>query len=256
MRSILFYLGPIPVRAYGFMIVLGFLLGLWRATRVSKRFGIDSGRVTDTALITLLAGIVGARLLYLFLEVPHHSWSVFGDILKIWQGGLSFHGGVLAAAIAVFVYTKAKGISHLRMTDVLAPSLAIGYAFARIGCFLNGCCYGVATSLPWAVDFLDPSTGLHTGPRHPAQIYAFFASLLIFLLLTRVERWNRPEGFVFFTYIVLYSVYRFLIEFIRKGASAEVWFAGLTQAQVASVATALVFAIAMVLTHKKKANPS
>jgi phosphatidylglycerol:prolipoprotein diacylglycerol transferase len=233
------------------MMVVGFLLGLWRAMRVSKRYGIASEQVTDAALLALISGIIGARLLFLLLEAPSRGWGIFAEFYRIWQGGLSFHGGLIAAIIAVVTYASINRIKFLKMADLLAPSLAIGYAFARIGCFLNGCCYGAKTHLPWALNFLDPASGKHTGPVHPAQLYAFAANVLIFLILTRVERLKRPAGFVFFSYIVLYSVYRFLIEFIRKGATAQVWFAGLTQAQVASLAGIAIFGVVLALRCKQ-----
>lgn len=252
MRSILFHIGPIPVRSYGFMIVVGFLLGLWRATRVSKRFGIEPGRVVDAATIALLSGIAGARLLFLLLQVPQDGWGIFAQAYRIWEGGLSFHGGLIAAILAVGVYTRIKRIGFLNLADLLAPSLAIGYAFARIGCFLNGCCYGAETSLPWAVRFLDPITHTFTAPSHPAQLYAFVISLGIFGILTRIEKLKRPAGFTFFSYIVLYSVYRFGIEAIRKGATAEVWFGGLTQAQVVSLAATIIFGAVLVIMSRRK----
>lgn len=247
MRSILFHIGRAPIRSYGFMIIVGFMLGLWRATKVCKRRGLDPERVMDAALIGLLSGIVGARLLFLFLQVPEDGWGIFAQAHRIWEGGLSFHGGLIAGIGSVALYTRAKKVPFLLMADVLAPSLAIGYAFARIGCFLNGCCYGHATSLPWAVRFLDPTSGHVTPPSHPAQLYAFAINLVIFGILTRVERLKRPMGFVSVSYIVLYSVYRFGIEFIRRGATAEVWIGGLTQAQVASLAAIVVFGIALVM---------
>jgi len=251
MRSILFYLGPIPIRSYGLMLIVGFLLGLWRAVRVSKRFGIVPEQVMDVALIGLVCGIVGARVLFLLMEVPREGWGIFAQAHRIWEGGLSFHGGLIAATAAVAVYTSRKKIGFLTMADLLAPSLAIGYAFARIGCFLNGCCYGVETTLPWAVRFTDAVKHEITPPSHPAQLYAFAANLGIFGLLTRVERLKRPPGFTFFSYLVLYSVYRFLIEFVRKGATAEVWFGGLTHAQVVSLAGIVVFGVVLAARMRK-----
>jgi phosphatidylglycerol:prolipoprotein diacylglycerol transferase len=252
MRPILFELGPVPIRSYGALLVIGFLLGLWRATRVSKRYGIPSSQVVDACVTVLLAGIVGARVLYLLLSVPHAGWGVFSEFLRVWEGGLSFHGGLIGATAALAVYVKIKRIPFLKFADLLAPSLAIGYAFARIGCFLNGCCYGVPTHFPWAVEFTDPQSGHLTAPSHPAQLYAFAISLVIFALLTRVERWRRPTGFVFFSYLVLYSTYRFLIEFVRKGVTAEVWFAGLTQAQVASLAAIIIFGVILLYLYRKR----
>lgn len=232
------------------MMAIGFLLGLWRAVRVSKQRDISREQVIDIALIALVAGIIGARILFLFMLVPSDGWRVFTQVHEIWQGGLSFHGGLIAAVIAAALYTRAKRIPFLKMTDLLAPSIAIGYAFARIGCFLNGCCYGAATNLPWAVDFCDTATGHHTGPSHPTQLYAFVISLSIFIILTRIERLRRPNGFVFFSYLALYSIYRFGIEFLRKGATAHVWLAGLTHAQVVSLAGIVVFGIVLVALNR------
>ncbi len=254
MKSILFYIGPVPIRAYGLMMVIGFVLGLWRAARVSKRYNIEPERVIDASLAALIAGIVGSRMLYLLMQVPVDGWSVFSEIHRIWEGGLSFHGGLVAAVLAVGAYTRLKGIKFLTMADILAPSLAIGYAFARIGCFLNGCCYGHPTDLPWGVSFLDPVTHTLTDPSHPAQLYAFIISLGIFGILTRIERLPRPAGFTFFSYLVLYSVYRFGIEFIRKGATAEVWIAGLTPAQIASLAGIVIFGLALLVMNRRKAK--
>lgn len=249
MRSILFHIGPVPIRSYGFMIVVGFILGLWRAARVSKRFGIETERVIDAATIALISGIAGARLLFLLLQ---NGWGGFSQAYRIWEGGLSFHGGLVAAILAVGLYAKAKQLRFLTLADVLAPSVAIGYAFARIGCFLNGCCYGAETNLPWAVRFFDPITHAFTAPSHPVQIYAFFISLGIFGILTRIENLKRPAGFTFFSYVTLYSIYRFGIEFLRKGATAEIWFAGLTQAQVVSLAAALILGAALVVMSRRK----
>ncbi len=250
MRPILFQLGPIPVHAYGTFLVFGFLIGLWRATKVCEKRGIPSSQVVDACVLMLISGIIGCRLLYLLLAVPHAGWGIFAEAGKIWQGGLSFHGGLVTSIACLAVYVRAKRLDFLKFADLLAPSAAIGYAFARIGCFLNGCCYGVHTDLPWGVRFTDASGAL-TDPRHPAQLYAFVISLVIFALLTRIERLKRPRGFVFFSYLVLYSVYRFGIEFIRKGATAEVWFWGLTQAQVASIAAVVVFGVILMILARK-----
>lgn len=229
MRPILLQLGPIPLRSYGVMMILGFLLGLYRAVRVSKSRGIDSSSVIDVSLYSLLAGIVGARLVFILLNWQSFHRS-FGEMFSIWEGGLSFHGGILFAVGVIYFYTRVKEIPFLALADLLAPSLALAYAVARIGCFLNGCCYGTPTGLPWGVSF----SVVDDAHRHPTQLYAFLAGLLIFVALTRVEKWRKPNGYTFFSFLALYSVYRFLIEIIRRGATAEVVSWGLTEAQVVS----------------------
>jgi phosphatidylglycerol---prolipoprotein diacylglyceryl transferase len=214
--------------------------------RLGRRRGISSEHVLDLTAIILVAGIVGARLLYLALE-----WSYFREhpahIWRLWEGGLSFQGGLLAALLAGALYCRRQGLSFLAMGDVIAPGTALGYAIGRVGCFLNGCCYGAPTSLPWACQFHDPPvTGPLTPPSHPTQIYASLASLVIFGLLMGVFRRQRVTGQVLWSYLLLYAVYRFAIEFLRKGATAEVMGALLTGAQWASVTTALVAGAALI----------
>jgi phosphatidylglycerol---prolipoprotein diacylglyceryl transferase len=249
MRSTLFTIFGLQIRSYGLMMAVGFALGIWRAIRVSKkRYGIEPERVYDLALVLLVSGVLGARAVYILLNPATENWR---DFIAVWQGGLSFHGGLAFAMIAGYVYTRIAKLPYWKCGDLVAPSLAIGYAFTRIGCFLNGCCYGCPTSLPWGVRFIDESSPLNTAshhaltaPSHPTQIYAFFANLLIFWLLTRLERIDRKPGFVFVSYLGLYSIYRFLVEFLRSGVSAQPWAFGLTQAQGASLA---MLAIALVL---------
>lgn len=252
MRSVLFNLGPLPIRAYGFMMTVGFLLGLWHAVKVAKdRKDMHPENVMDAALYALVFGILGARLLFLLLESPGQGLSL-GEFIRVWEGGLSFHGGLFGAIAAVMLYSRWKNIPFLALADVLAPSVAIGYAFTRIGCFLNGCCYGHETHLPWAVSFYDPLIGGVTPPSHPAQLYSVLANLVIFGILTLFEKRSRGNGYVFFVYLGLYSIYRFLIEIVRKGATANVMVDGLTQAQVASIG--LLAAVLIVLAIKYRSG--
>jgi phosphatidylglycerol:prolipoprotein diacylglycerol transferase len=125
------------------------------------------------------------------------------------------------------------------------PALALGYAIGRLGCFLNGCCYGAPTDLPWAFRFHDPPvTGPLTAPSHPTQIYASLINLGIFAALWAMAMRKTRPGQVFFAYLALYSIYRFGIEFLRKGYTAKVWLGGLTQAQIGSLVL-LVLAVAL-----------
>jgi len=238
MRSTLFKVFGIPIRAYGLMLVIGFLLGIGRAARVAKSRGIRPERMWDLGLVALISGVVGARLVYVLLDLPNES---FRGFFEVWNGGLSFHGGVAFAVLFGWLFVRHVGIPFRVAADLSAPSAALGYAITRIGCFLNGCCYGAPTSLPWAVRFNDH--GCLTPPSHPTQIYAAAANLLIFWVLTRIEKMNRAPGLVFACYLGLYSVYRFLIEFLRKGYTAEPWLLGFTHAQWLSVVVAATCAV-------------
>lgn len=250
MRSTLFTIFGLPIRSYGLMMVIGFMLGIRRATKVSlKRYGIEPDRVYDIALVSLLGGVIGARVVYILLNPGTESWSGF---FAVWQGGLSFHGGLACAMILGYIYTRIAKMSFVNVADMVAPSLAIGYALTRIGCFLNGCCYGAPTSLPWGVRFNE--NGVLTPPSHPTQIYATIINLLIFWLLTRLEKLNRKPGFVFVAYLGLYSIYRFLIEYLRSGYSAEQWMFGFTQAQGVSLAVIAVSAVLILTVYRKPAK--
>ncbi len=247
MRSTLFTIFGLPIRSYGFMMAVGFAFGIWRAVRISKkRYDIEADRIYDLALVLLASGVIGARIVYILLNPSTENWHNF---VAVWQGGLSFHGGLGLAMIAGYVYTKIAKLSYWKCADLIAPSLAIGYAFTRIGCFLNGCCYGCPTSMPWGVRFNE--NGIITAPSHPTQLYASAANFIIFMLLTRLERLNRKQGFVFVAYLGLYSIYRFFIEFLRCGYSAELWKFGLTQAQWISMVVILISAILVATVFRK-----
>lgn len=240
MRSTLFEVFGVPIRSYGLMMVLGFSLALWRAIRRGRQQGIPSERIYDLGLVLLLSGVIGARIVYVLLNPDTESWR---DILAVWNGGLSFHGGVLFAVFAGYAYTRRAKLPFWGCADLVAPSIALAYAVTRIGCFLNGCCYGAPTDLPWGVRFCE--NGCVTPPSHPAQLYAVVANLLIFFVLTRIEKLGRPGGFVFVSYLGFYGLYRFLVEFVRKGYSAKVFVLGLTEAQAVSLIMIVGTAIAL-----------
>lgn len=251
MRSTLFTVFGIPIRSYGFMMVVGFALGLWRAIRVASKRDINPERIYDLALIVLLSGVVGARIVYILLNLQTENLKEF---FAVWNGGLSFHGGVVFALIAAYMYTKRMKMPFWKCADLLAPSVAIGYAFTRVGCFLNGCCYGAPTNLPWGVRFMEQGT--LTPPSHPTQIYASIANIIIFFILTKLEKLHRAPGYIFTCYLGLYSIYRFLNEILRKGYSAQVAIYGLTQAQVVSIAIMIICAVVICIKYRKPNDSS
>jgi phosphatidylglycerol:prolipoprotein diacylglycerol transferase len=241
LHSVLFKIGPIPIRAYGLMMWFALLVGLIRTLRASKRSGLTSEQVVDIAVYALLSGILFAHLTSIALDLPYYLRNP-SEIGGLWSGmfsaggglrGLSFHGGFAGGILAGYIYARRKGLSFLTVIDLFAPGLALGYGIARIGCFLNGCCYGCPAKLPWAVRFM--ADGHLTPPSHPTQIYAILASFAIFGILVWIEKRRRFGGQVFFSYVALYGVYRFLVEFPRRGITADVAFAGLTEAQVVSI---------------------
>ncbi len=245
MYPILFHIGKYPVHAYGILIAIGFLIGLWRAMRVAHIRNeqgdttITPDNLFDLGYGGLITGLIGARLLYVLLNwnyYIHHPIVIF----ETWQGGLSIMGAIAVGTLYILWYCRRKKLPFFKVADLVAPSFAIGYAIGRIGCFMNGCCYGVPSNLPWAVRFVkNPNIpGDLTRPRQPTQLYATGMNLIIFWLLTRWEKRTRADGEIFFGYIALYCLYRFIDEIWRKGATAQVFVGWFTQAQVACMAIA------------------
>ncbi|MGC8834439.1 MAG: prolipoprotein diacylglyceryl transferase [Armatimonadota bacterium] len=245
MYPVILRIGPITVFSYGLMLALAFGLAVLWASRQASRRGVGVQTILDLSLWMLIFGLAGGRLLFVLLN--RSAFPTWLDIFRTWEGGLSFHGGLLGAVGALVVFAKRRGLNPWELMDLLSPAAALGYAVARIGCFLNGCCYGTPTNLPWGVAF----PGVHHAVRvHPTQIYASAANFVLFAVLAAVLKAEPPKGVVFGLYLALYSVYRFLIEFLRRGATARVLAFGLTEAQFAS---AVLFAagIALVLAKRK-----
>lgn len=251
MRPILFNIGPVPIRAYGFMMFVAVIAALIRTVRVSEKAGFKRDDVIDIIVYGALGGVIFAHLTSILLNVsdylqnPALFWNSWRHILSPSGGvsGLSFHGGLVGGTLTIYLYTRARKLNFMDVADLCSPALALGYGITRIGCFLNGCCYGVPTSLPWGMRF-PLGGGEFTEPSHPAQLYSLAAGLIIFGILVLIERRRRFTGQVFFSFLAIYSFYRFFIEFLRKGVTADVAFLGLTQAQVVS---ALAFAVGVLL---------
>lgn len=239
MRPVLFQFGPIAVRAYGAMLVLAFAVGILWAMREARlrRLGcrLRPERMIDTGLAALIGGLIGARIVFVILD-PNLGWR---DLPFIWRGGLSFHGGLIGGIAAVFAYAFAARVNPGLLFDAGAPSMALGYAIARIGCLLNGCCYGCPTSLPWGLRFPDLAAGGMTPPSHPTQLYSSLGALVMFGILLRMRPLARVPGQLFFAYLGLYGVLRFMVEILRRGYTAEVAIGPLTEAQLASIALVL-----------------
>jgi len=214
------------------MLVIGFLLGFWLADRRAGKYGISRVTLFDLALYLLLAGVIGGRIVFILLNIPLYIHNPL-QMIAIWNGGLSFYGSLGAGVLTTLLFCKRRGIGFYQMADLLTPSLALGYAFGRIGCFLNGCCYGVPTTLPWGVRFPDVFFG---EPVHPVQLYAFAANLLFMFILLWFDREKKKvPGQTFVLYMLLYAFYRFFAEILRRGATAQTILDGITQGQVASV---------------------
>lgn len=215
MYPVLLRIGPFTLHTYGVFVATAFLAAIALALREARRVGEDANKVLDLCFYVLVAAIVGSRILYVPVNWPTFRHDPL-EILRIWHGGLVFYGGFIAAVATAFWYIRRHALPFLKTVDIFAPAIAFGQFVGRIGCFFAGCCYGRTCDLPWAVTFSDPASLAPTGvPLHPSQIYSSLNGLLIFLVLVGLKRIKRYEGQIFWTYVFLYGVMRFVLEYFR-----------------------------------------
>jgi phosphatidylglycerol---prolipoprotein diacylglyceryl transferase len=226
MYPTLFRIGQFEITTFGAMVALGAVIGLWVFARELRRCGLPD-EASNGAVIGVLAGLAGAKLLFVAEHAAEEPWT---ELLAS-RGGLSWFGGLFAGVAAALAYFRWRGWSIVPILAAATPALAVGHMLGRIGCFLVGDDYGRPTSLPWAVAFpkgLPPTTV----PVHPTQLYeAAFLAVLLWLLV----RWRRasvPDGVVVARYLALAGTARFAIEFVR--VNARVVF-GLTVAQLGAL---------------------
>jgi len=198
MHPIICRIGPFNIYSWGFMVAAAFIAGLFAGLKYAKREGITAEHTIDLFMYVLVSSIIGARLFYVIGFFPEYRQNPI-SILSINQGGMVFLGGVFGGIAALMAYCRYRRINVWKMLDAATPSVAIGYAIGRIGCLLNGCCYGITLF----------------GFRQPTQIYSSIAGLIIFLLLVRLYNKKRYDGQIFLLGLSFYSLYRFFIEFLR-----------------------------------------
>ncbi len=224
MHPTLFHIGPLAVRTYGFLLALAFVLGIWFAGKRARKRGMNMDWIPDLSLIILVTAIVGSRFFYVIRhleEFEGHRWDMINPIQssgEIGIGGLSMFGGFVLAIICSMFYLRLKRLNVQKIADILAPSVMLGLGVARIGCFLNGCCFGLPTQSSLGVIFpLDSPAGYFYPDVcvFPIQLAASAMGFAIFAMLLFVERFKSFDGFTFWLMLMLYSVGRFTIDFFR-----------------------------------------
>jgi phosphatidylglycerol:prolipoprotein diacylglycerol transferase len=234
-HPILFEIAGYGVASYGLALVLSFALGIGLAGRRAAARGLDEGRVIEVGIVALVSSLVGARLLWVVSHLdtfrgPGRSWLdalVLAAVGGTGVVGLSIMGGVALAAVASAAYVRWVGMPLLRVADAVTPSLALGVGIGRIGCFLNGCCYGRVCELPWAVRFPEgsPAAALFAGRGvHPTQLYESLAGFVLFALLSWLWRRRLREGTVFFAALVGLAAVRLAIDTLRHHDASTVLF--------------------------------
>lgn len=216
MHPILLQIGSLEIRWYGMMIALAFLAGTVLGAYEARRRGYDPGLIYEFLFYVMIAGIAGARLYYVLISNPIYFFKHPLDILAIWRGGLSLHGGLLGGLLVGIGFCRKRHLAFWSFADLLTPSILLGQAVGRGACTLNGCSYGKPTTIPWAVTFTDPAAQApHNVPLHPAPLYEMASDLVLFLLLWRLRKRMRFDGQLFLTYAALYAAARFILEFFR-----------------------------------------
>ena len=230
------------------MIALAFLAGLWTATRRARRENIPGERIADLVFWIMIAGMIGARTVYVTTYWSEFAHQPFLEIFMIQHGGLVYYGCLIGAAIACVIYVRWKRLPFLKIADILAPSVALGNALGRIGCLLNGCCYGRVCDLPWAIRFPNQSAAweqhFQAGlvgrddpslPVHPTEIYDALLNFILYLGLAWLFRHKKFDGQVLATYFIGYAVFRSLVELFRGDYPPDHIHHGLTSAQLVSL---------------------
>lgn len=239
MHRIAFEFAGLTVTWYGILVALGFMAGLWTASRRAMRDGINPDTIIDLGPWLLVGAIIGARTLYV---VSYWNESFAGrpltEIFMVQHGGLVYYGGLIGASLACVLFVSLKKLPLWRLADILAPSVALGSFFGRWGCLLNGCCYGRPTTLPWGIQF---PKGHETYPNyvHPTEIYDSLLNLGLYLFLAWLFRRKSFDGQVFAVYLICYAVLRSFVELFRGDYTLVHYWGGLTPGQIVSIGIVL-----------------
>jgi phosphatidylglycerol:prolipoprotein diacylglycerol transferase len=255
-----FSIGPLFVRFYGIILMSGAVAGGFLAVREAKRRGYDPEIVWDLFIYLLIGGIVGARVWHILTPSPSTgvttAWYLSHplDALAVWKGGLGIPGAVIGGLIALFFYSRRTGINFAEWTDIGAPSLALGQAIGRWGNFVNQELYGAPTNLPWKI-FIDPAHRLpdylNVEYYHPLFLYESLWNLMNMVLLLWISRRfadSLKTGDIFLTYLVVYPIGRFFLDFLRLDASMV---GGLNINQTIMAVVAVCAGAALYLRHRK-----
>ena len=217
MHPSLFRFHSFEIHSYGLMLAIAFLVAIQMFLVRGKKRGISEDSLHTISLVILILAIVGGRGLFVLTHWADYKADPLG-VFRLWEGGLMLYGGYILAIAGTIVYVRRAKIPVWRASDAVAPAMALGIGIGRIGCFLNGCCFGLPTHLPWGVKFPPGSYSSYVFPGsaiHPSQLYLMASGVALCLILLALDRKPRFDGFIFWTGVALDSVFRFGIDFTR-----------------------------------------
>lgn len=255
----LFRIGDFPITSYGIWLALGMLFALFAASRLAARDGLPRERIYDLGLWTLLGGLIGSKLLMYFVEPDTSLISL--DFLR--SGGV-YYGGLIGGFLTVVFLVNRYKLPLWKTADAFAPAVALGQAFGRQGCFAAGCCWGKPTEWFWGVHFTEKgheytgvpiANGVHL---HPTQLIESFAMFAVFGFLIWLHKHKKFDGQVLIAYGIIYSIFRFSIEFLRDDPRGDLWgltsATGLSTSQLVSLVVAAFSILFMILRLRKSTN--
>lgn len=242
-------LGPIQIHWYGLAYLVGFLFAWWLARQRADRLGLSKEQIGDLTFYAAVGVILGGRLGYALF---YHFDRVLADplwLLRVWEGGMAFHGGFLGVAVAVWLFAHKHRINWFQLGDFVAPLAPVGLGLGRLGNFINGELWGRVTTSPLGMVF--PGAG--SEPRHPSQLYQFaLEGVVLFALLWWFSRQPRPAGSVSGLFLVGYGSLRFLTEFTREpDAHLGLLLGGLSMGQLLSLPMVLIGVLLMVWAYQQ-----
>ena len=220
MYNDLFTIGSFTVHGYGLMIAIGIIAALLVSVRWSRRLGLDEDAVLNIAILAVPGGFIGAKLLYLIVELP----AVIAGTISwraIWEGFVVY-GGIIGGIAAGLIYCRVKKLNSLKYFDLALPAVALAQGFGRIGCFLAGCCYGKETNSIFGIVFHDSAYAPNGVKLLPTQLISSVGNFAIAGILFAAARKNRKDGRVGSMYLILYGTGRFLVEFLRNDPRGSV----------------------------------
>lgn len=247
MNPVLFNIGPVQIRYYGLLFVLAIVLSYFIIIKIAKEKNIPRERIEEIILYTTISIIIGSRLFEVLFYNPNYYFNNPIKIFYIWEGGLASHGAIIASILFLYFYTKKHNLSFYEISDILVIPMALGAALIRIGNFINSELVGKVTSSPLGVKFEN-----YEGLRHPVQLYQAFTNFCLFLILYPLRKKNLKQGTIFWLFLLLFSIFRFITEFYKDlPLNYGLHLYGLNLAQYLSLITIPISAIFLYKLNKK-----
>jgi len=265
-HPVLFRIGALEIRSYGLLLALSFLFGIYFSVHRAKKRNVDPNHIMDLSVVLIISAIVGSRLLYVLFHLDEFkghwldTFSPFQSNGQIGLAGLTVLGGIILGFISAFIFLRIRKLSFFEIADIMIPAVGLGIFLTRIGCYLNGCCYGLPCegNGHFCVTFpVDSPAGSHFAgiPLVPAQLYSSLYGLIIFVTLLTAEKWKKFDGFLLALFFILYGISRYVIDMYRYYEDSMIIFAfghqGMSLNQGISIVFVLVGIIFLIFGYKK-----